>query len=166
LSRPYTDVNELDLKVHLCTSALSKHFSDLLAKVNLKMSRSNKTPMATSLKLVSNSTHEAPNPSYTGQWLLLFILQYATVTGPNTAFMVNKLCQFVHRPLESHWNATKRVLRYQNNTIDHPKKIDHLDITRYYYSDMRFISGVYILLGCNMLSLDPTQKLNSIVLRL
>ena len=37
-------------------------------------------------------------------------LQYATITRSDIAYAVNKLCQFMHSPLESYWKATKRVL--------------------------------------------------------
>lgn len=46
-------------------------------------------------------------------------LQYATLTHPKIAFSVNKVCQFMARPLESHWRMVKRILRYLKGTISH-----------------------------------------------
>lgn len=46
-------------------------------------------------------------------------LQYATLTHPKIAFSVNKVWQFMARPLESHWRVVKRILRYLKGTISH-----------------------------------------------
>ncbi|MCI48290.1 retrovirus-related pol polyprotein from transposon TNT 1-94, partial [Trifolium medium] len=35
------------------------------------------------------------------------------------AFSVNKVCQFMAQPLESHWKAVKRILRYLKGTLSH-----------------------------------------------
>lgn len=43
-------------------------------------------------------------------------LQYVTVIRPDIAFAVNKVCQFMHAPKESHWQAVKRILRYLSST--------------------------------------------------
>ena len=39
-------------------------------------------------------------------------LQYCTITRPNIAFVVNKICQFLHVSTDVHWIAVKCILRY------------------------------------------------------
>jgi len=43
-------------------------------------------------------------------------LQYATLTRPEIAFVVNKVCQFMANPLDSHWVVVKCILRYLKGT--------------------------------------------------
>jgi hypothetical protein len=44
---------------------------------------------------------------------------YAAIgTRPDLAFAVQKLAQFSHKPLNEHWKAIKRVLRYVKGTLD------------------------------------------------
>lgn len=38
-------------------------------------------------------------------------LQYATLSRPDIAFVVNRVCQFMHAPMEDHWSAVKRILK-------------------------------------------------------
>ncbi|KAJ9552900.1 hypothetical protein OSB04_016945 [Centaurea solstitialis] len=35
-------------------------------------------------------------------------LQYATLSRPDIAFVVNRVCQFMHAPTENHWSAVKQ----------------------------------------------------------
>jgi hypothetical protein len=39
-------------------------------------------------------------------------LQYLTFTRPDICFAVNRVCQFMHAPTDSHWAPVKRILRY------------------------------------------------------
>lgn len=46
-------------------------------------------------------------------------LQYATLIHPEVSFSVNKVCQFMSNPLDNHWRAVKRILRYLQGVATH-----------------------------------------------
>eukprot|EP00253_Pinus_taeda_P028223 PITA_28223 len=50
---------------------------------------------------------------------LVGTLIYLTTTRPDLAYVVNVLSQFMSKPLESHWNVAKNVLRYLQGTVDY-----------------------------------------------
>jgi histone deacetylase 1/2 len=43
-------------------------------------------------------------------------LQYLTLTRPDLAFSVNKVCQYLHASTTAHWTAVKSILRYVKDT--------------------------------------------------
>jgi len=42
-----------------------------------------------------------------------------TFTRPDICFAVNRVCQFMHAPTDSHWTAVKRILRYLKGTTSY-----------------------------------------------
>ncbi|KAA3481768.1 hypothetical protein EPI10_022107 [Gossypium australe] len=46
-------------------------------------------------------------------------LQYVVIMRPDIAFSVNKACQFMHKPLDTHFKAVKRILSYLQGTLDY-----------------------------------------------
>ena len=38
-------------------------------------------------------------------------LQYLSLSRPDIAFVVHKLSQFMHKPIESHWSAVSSILK-------------------------------------------------------
>jgi hypothetical protein len=66
-----------------------KYVGDLLKKTWMVMSKLVGTPLAIGEKLAS----------YIG---IVGALQYLTLTRPDIAFTVNKVCQFLHAPTDVH----------------------------------------------------------------
>jgi hypothetical protein len=63
-------------------------------------------------------------------------LNYLTTTRPDISYSVSVLSQFMAKPHESHWNATKAVLRYLKGTLDYGiKYTDASDVELTGYSD-------------------------------
>lgn len=52
-------------------------------------------------------------------------LQYLLISQPELAFSVNRVCQYMHVPCLSHWQAVKRILRYLKYTFTHGLLISH-----------------------------------------
>ena len=73
------------------------------------------SPMRPSHELLPDDSPLLADPSRYRQ--TVGALQYATLSRPDIAFAVNKVCQFMHAPTEHHWAAVKRILRYLQGTI-------------------------------------------------
>lgn len=108
-------------------------------------------------------------------------LQYLTLTRPDLAFAVNKVCQYLHAPATTHWTAVKRILRFVKYTRDVGLTIlksGSILISAFSDTDWagsiddRRSTGVggllfslvqilfYGVLESNLLFPDPVQKLN------
>jgi hypothetical protein len=65
-------------------------------------------------------------------------LIYLTTTRPNITFAVGMLSRFLNCPIETHWNATKRVLRYIKDTSNFGivlEKDDNLILKGFLYAN-------------------------------
>nr|KYP32769.1 hypothetical protein KK1_046449 [Cajanus cajan] len=133
----------------------SKYASNLLHKLKMQDTKRMKTPLAPGCKFQSKRTKTAKDPSLYRS--VVSVLQYLTITRPDLAFTINKLCQYMHKSLQ-----IKRVLRYINGTRDHGilfEKSNNLHIIGYYDSDWAFdqddmrstTSGYCLFLGNNMI---------------
>nr|DAD45035.1 TPA_asm: hypothetical protein HUJ06_003265 [Nelumbo nucifera] len=94
-----------------------RYITDLLARTNMSGAKPVATPLATdgTLSLYSGTTLTDP----TEYRNIVGSLQYLCLTRPDIAYAVNKLSQFMHRPMSEHWNAAKRLLRYLCGTLTH-----------------------------------------------
>lgn len=95
----------------------SKYITDLLAKVNMTSANGMPTPMVSSNKLSKIGSNEVDDPTQFRS--VVGALQYATLTRLEIYFSLNKVCQFLSNPLEEHWKAVKRILRYLSGTKHH-----------------------------------------------
>jgi histone deacetylase 1/2 len=92
----------------------SKYIRDLLHRANMAEAKGITTPMVSNLKLSKFGTDTLSDPSEYRS--IVGALQYVTLTRPEIAFSVNKVCQFLHAPTTVHWTAVKRILRYLRGT--------------------------------------------------
>lgn len=93
----------------------SKYVRDLLAKTDMQEAKSLPSPMISDLKLSKDGSTPFSDPTLCRS--IVRALQYAVSTRPDICFSVNKVCQFMSNPLESHWTAVKRILRHLKGTL-------------------------------------------------
>ncbi|XP_040939865.1 secreted RxLR effector protein 161-like [Gossypium hirsutum] len=115
------------------------------------------TPMVTTVQLSAHAgTPVADAHLYRS---LVGALQYVVITRPDIAYAVNKVCQFIHQPLDIHFKAVKRILRYLHGTLDYGltfTKTSKLMLEGFFdaswgsdVDDRRSTSGYYVFLGGN-----------------
>ncbi|XP_017624975.1 secreted RxLR effector protein 161-like [Gossypium arboreum] len=113
--------------------------------------------MATSTSLSQHVGSAIDNESdYRG---IVGALQYVFITWPDITFVVNKVCQFMHKPLDQHFKAVKRILRYLQNTMEyglHFTAAVNLDLVGFSdanwgadVDDRRSTTGFCVFLGGN-----------------
>ena len=85
------------------------------------------TPMVSSVKLSRFGTDSMQDPSLYRS--IVEALQYVTLTRPEISYNVNKVCQFMSNPLESHWKAVKRILRYLKGTAHYGLMLQPADLS-------------------------------------
>ncbi|GAU41870.1 hypothetical protein TSUD_366180 [Trifolium subterraneum] len=106
---------------HLSNGALllsqTKYIRDLLSKAHMTTANGMATPMVSSLKLSKVGSVPVDNPTLFRS--IVGALQYVTLTRPEISYSVNKVCQFLSNPLDDHWKAVKRILRYLSGTLHH-----------------------------------------------
>ncbi|XP_027351248.1 uncharacterized protein LOC113862356 [Abrus precatorius] len=90
-------------------------------------------------------------------------LMYLTVTRPDLMFGTSLISRLMANPKESHWAATKRLLRYVKGTAEHGifyktgrKSANLIAYTDSNYArdldDRRSTSGLVLVMGCGAVS--------------
>ena len=88
----------------------SKYIRDLLLHAGMAEAKPISSPMVTGCKLTKHGSDHFGEPTLYRS--IVGALQYLTITRPEIGFSVNRVCQFMSQPLETHWMAVKRILRY------------------------------------------------------
>ncbi|XP_027338193.1 uncharacterized protein LOC113852144 [Abrus precatorius] len=145
-----------DNKLMLCQT---KYITDLLDRLHMSNAKPIKTPLPSRCKFQDDDTNLFKDATLYRS--VVEALQYVSITRPDVAFSINKLCQYMHRPLESHWKFVKRVIIYLKGTITHGlvySPSENLHLTRHCDSnwasdstDMRSTSGHCVFLGNNII---------------
>ena len=95
-------------------------------------------------------------------------LQDVTLTQSYIAFVVNRACQFMANPIETHWLVVKQILRYLKGTLSYGLQLhqaNFLDLQGYtnadwasYPDDRRSTNGYCLFLGPNLISWSSTKQ--------
>ncbi|GKD51645.1 retrotransposon protein, putative, ty1-copia subclass [Tanacetum coccineum] len=109
----------IEIVPHVSAILLSqkKFILELLQSVGISNCNSVSSPMVTSSSLSLDGNTSFSNLVKYQQ--VVGSLQYVTLSRPDIAFAVNKVCQYMHALTENHWSVVKRILRYLHGTVEH-----------------------------------------------
>jgi histone deacetylase 1/2 len=100
-----------------------KYAGDILTRVGMSKCKVSVAPLVAMEKLSRMDGDSLSPKDSTRCRSIVGALQYLTLTRPDLAFTVNKVCQYLHSPTTVHWTAVKRILRYVRCTSDFGLKI-------------------------------------------
>ena len=164
----------LGLEVHYQTNGSliltqTKYIRDLLSRVNMHTANGVGAPMLSHCKPSKYGTDFMEEPLLYRS--VVGALQYITLTRPDIAYSVNKVCQFMASPLHNHWSLVKRILRYLSGTVrmglilSPATPNQPLSLRAYSDSDWandpddrRSTSGTCIFIGPNLISWSSKKQ--------
>ncbi|KAK1436331.1 hypothetical protein QVD17_02110 [Tagetes erecta] len=100
-----------------------KYITEVLQRAGLSDAKPVSNPMSTTQLLSLGDSPLFPEPARYRE--IVGSLQYVTLSRPDIAFAVNKVCQYMHAPSENHWSAVIRILRYLKGTLEFGLLIRH-----------------------------------------
>jgi hypothetical protein len=95
-----------------------KYAMDLVKRAGMNSCNPVSTPISTTEKLSSDVGDPLGPNDATSFRSIVGGLQYLTLTRPDLAFAVNKVCQYLHALTTAHLIAVKQILRYVRGTDD------------------------------------------------
>ncbi|XP_073358178.1 uncharacterized protein [Aegilops tauschii subsp. strangulata] len=98
------------------TLTQKQYSQDLLRRAGMLQCKSATTPMSATDKLTALAGDLLAPEDATEYRSIVGGLQYLLITRPDISFAVNRVCQYLHTPRDSHWSAVKRILRYVRHT--------------------------------------------------
>lgn len=137
-----------------------KYALDILKETGMLDCKPVDTPMDPNVKLVTDQGEPYSDPGRYRR--LVGKLNYLTMTRPDISFAVSVLSQFLNSPLNSHWDAIVRILRYIKGSPGKGLVYEnrgHTEILAYSDADWagcpndrKSTTGYCILIGGNLIS--------------
>ncbi|PKU81182.1 putative mitochondrial protein [Dendrobium catenatum] len=137
----------------------SRYAAQILKKAGMENSKPISTPIASKTLCHPSSLLSTDTAALYTQ--LVGSLQYLTLTRPDIAYTVNRLCQYMHQPHEDHFRLLKRLLQYLQGTLSFglPLVAANLHLRAYSDSDWagdlvdrKSTTGYCAFLGSNLIS--------------
>jgi hypothetical protein len=94
-----------------------KYATDILRRVGMLACKPVATPLSVSEKLSAHAGDQLGPKDVTQYRSIVGALQYLSLTRPDLAYSINKVCQYLKAPTTIHWTAVKRILRYIKFTM-------------------------------------------------
>ncbi|GKD14289.1 uncharacterized mitochondrial protein-like protein [Tanacetum coccineum] len=98
------------------TLVSSKYAHDIFALAHLLDAKPATTSLSTSAYFSSQGTLFHDPILYRS---LVGALQYLTISRPDLSYAVNQVSQFLHAPMQDHFQAVKRIMRYVKGTLSY-----------------------------------------------
>ena len=143
-----------------------KYARTLLERFIMEQCKTTATPLQQNLKLSSDDGTKQVDATLYRK--LVGSMIYLTTTRPDLAYSVSVLSQFMSRPIDSHWNAAKCVLRYLSGTCNYGllyTDISNVTLAGYSDSDWagnvddrRSITGYAFSIGSGVISWSSKKK--------
>ncbi|KAK1693430.1 hypothetical protein QYE76_010127 [Lolium multiflorum] len=92
------------------TLSQQKYSHDLLRRAGMLACKAALTPMSSTEILSADGGLLLSADDATEYRRIVGGLQY--LTSPDVSYAVNRVCQYLHAPRDTHWTAVKRILRY------------------------------------------------------
>ena len=106
-------VQYIGVAMHLVSQL--KYIQDLLERTHLEDSKPTLGCSGWSISQIDGTPLHNPTEYIS----IVGTLQYATLTRPDIAFVINKACHFMAQPTNVHWTVVKRILRYLQGSLHH-----------------------------------------------
>uniref|UniRef100_A0A8R7Q6X9 Reverse transcriptase Ty1/copia-type domain-containing protein n=1 Tax=Triticum urartu TaxID=4572 RepID=A0A8R7Q6X9_TRIUA len=145
-----------------------KYVQEILQRMGMTGCKPSPTPLPTSEKLSLHDGDILTTDDSTRYRSIVGALQYLTLTRPDIAYAVNKVCQFLHAPTTVHWTVVKRILRYLQGTQSHGLKLcksDSMLVSAFSDADWagcpddrRSTGGFAVFLGGNLVSWSACKQ--------
>lgn len=162
----------LGIEVNDCDNGIllsqRKYASEVIEKAGMRNCKSVTTPLSTSEKYSLYDGVPLNVDEATRYRSIVGALQYLTLTRPDIAYSVNKVCQFLHTPTSRHMSAVKRILRYIHGTINIGLRITRsrsILVSAFLdadwggcLDDRRSTGGFAVFLGSNLVSWSARKQ--------
>ncbi|KAK1561349.1 hypothetical protein QYE76_037225 [Lolium multiflorum] len=96
-----------------------KYSLDLLQRAGMLKCKTTTTPMSSTDKITAVDGELLSSEDATVYRSIVGGLQYLMITRPDISYAVNRVCQYLQTPRDTHWSAVKRILRYVRLTVSY-----------------------------------------------